>query len=187
MPEWSEILRLLDFGAVYYTTQLVRCAAFSFLLAGLVMLLRKLFFSDRTFLRGLLWLSFLLLPFLGKLKLFYENEAVFHVTWWLTAATMSWIWMDRVYASGICVAAVCIFRKRLWLWKLVAGMQKVPLGDTWVRVTDMNVTPFTVGLLKPKIVIPRAILENYSMKRRISVWVICGLDLYGISCGVCYG
>ena len=169
MPDWSEIVRLLDFGAVYYTTQLVRCAAFSFLLAGLVMLLRKLFFSDRTFLRGLLWLSFLLLPFLGKLKLFYENEAVFHVTWWLTAATMSWIWMDRVYASGICVAAVCIFRKRLWLWKLVAGMEKVSLGDTWVRVTDMNVTPFTVGLLKPKIVIPRAMLENYSRDESMAV------------------
>ena len=169
MPDWSEIGRLLDFGAVYYTTQLVRCAAFSFLLAGLVMLLRKLFFSERTFLRGLLWLSFLLLPFLGKLKLFYENEAVLHVTWWLTAATMSWIWMDRVYAAGICVAAVCIFRKRLCLWKLVAGMEKVPLGDTWVRVTDMNVTPFTVGLLKPKIVIPRAMLENYSRDESMAV------------------
>lgn len=32
MPDWSRIGCLLDFCAAYYTTQLVRCAAFSFLL-----------------------------------------------------------------------------------------------------------------------------------------------------------
>ena len=51
MPDWGN---LLDFCAAYYATQLVRCAAFSFLLLGLVMLLRKMFFSRRTFIRGLL-------------------------------------------------------------------------------------------------------------------------------------
>ena len=52
MPDWSQIGRLLNFCAAYYTTQLVRCAAFSFMLIGLVMLLRKMFFSRRTFIRG---------------------------------------------------------------------------------------------------------------------------------------
>lgn len=61
MPDWSRIGRLLDFCAAYYTTQIVRCAAFSFLLLGLVMLARKMLFSRRTFLRGLLWPSFLLI------------------------------------------------------------------------------------------------------------------------------
>ena len=77
MPDWGS---LLDFCAAYYATQLVRCAAFSFLLLGLVMLLRKMLFSRRTFIRGLLWSSFLLIPFLGKLKLFYENKAVVRIT-----------------------------------------------------------------------------------------------------------
>ena len=84
MPDWSQIGSLLDFCAVYYTTQLVRCAVFSFVLIGLVMLLRKAVFSERTFLRGLLWSSFLLIPFLGKLRLFYENKAVVNMTWRLT-------------------------------------------------------------------------------------------------------
>ena len=61
MPDWSRIGRLLDFCAAYYTTQLVRCAAFSFLLLALVLLARKMLFSRRTFLRGLLWPSFLLI------------------------------------------------------------------------------------------------------------------------------
>lgn len=154
MPDWSQIGSLLDFCAAYYTTQLVRCAAFSLVLTLLVMLLRKALFSERTFLRGLLWSSFLLIPFLGRLKLFYENEAVVNITWRLTAATMSWLWADRIYMAGIFVAAVCIFGKRLRLRKSVAGMERVSLDHIMVSVTEMNVTPFTVGLFAPKIVIP---------------------------------
>ena len=161
MTDWSRVGSLMDFCAAYYTTQLVRCAAFSFLLVGLVMLLRKMFFSERTFMRGLLWSSFLLIPFLGRLKLFYENKVVLDITWRLTAATMSWIWVDRIYMAGIFIVAICIFGKRLRLWRTISGMKKISLGDIQVRITDMNVTPFTVGLLKPEIVIPGLMLESY--------------------------
>ncbi len=162
MPDWSRIGSLMDFCASYYTTQLVRCAVFSFVLIGLVMLLRKVLFSERTFMRGLLWSSFLLIPFLGKLKLFYENKVVLNITWRLTAATMSWIWIDRIYMLGILAAVICIFGKRMRFWKTVAGMETVFLDNIKVRVTDMIITPFTVGMLKPKIVIPKVILESYS-------------------------
>ncbi len=169
MPDWSRIGRLLDFCAAYYTTQLVRCAAFSFLLLGLVMLLRKMLFSRRTFIRGLLWLSFLLIPFLGKLKLFYENKAVVGITGRITHGTMTCLWADYIYMAGILIAAVCIFGKRLRLRKSVAGMEKVFLDNMQVRITDMNVTPFTVGLLKPKIVIPKVVWESYSQDELKSV------------------
>lgn len=169
MPDWSWIGGLLDFCAAYYTTQLVRCAAFSFLLIGLVMLLRKMFFSRRTFIRGLLWSSFLLIPFLGKLKLFYENKAMVGMTGRITHGTMTCLWADRIYMAGILITAVCIFRKRLRLRKLVAGMEKVSLDNMQVRIIDMNVTPFTVGLLKPKIVIPKAVWESYSQGELQSV------------------
>ena len=169
MPDWSWIGSLLDFCAAYYTTQLVRCAAFSFVLTGLVMLLRKVFFSRRTFIRGLLWSSFLLIPFLGKLKLFYENEAVAIITGRITHETMTCLWADRIYMAGILIAAVCIFGKRLRLRKSVAGMEKVSLDNMQVRITDMNVTPFTVGLFAPKIVIPKVMLESYSREELRSV------------------
>lgn len=162
MTDWSQIGSLLDFGVAYYTTQLVRCACFSFLLIGLVIFLRKMFFSERTFLRGLLWSSFLLVPFLGRLKLFYENVIVCKATWWLTRITMSCLWVDRIYMAGVLVAAVCIFGKRLRLRKLVAGMERISLNAVRISVTDMHVTPFTVGLFAPGIVIPKVMLENYS-------------------------
>ena len=169
MPDWSRIGSLLDFCAAYYTTQLVRCAAFSFLLLRLVMLLRKMLFSRRTFIRGLLWSSFLLIPFLGKLKLFYENKAVVRITGRITHGTMTCLWADRIYMAGILIAAVCIFGKRLRLRKSVAGMEKVFLDNMQVRITDMNVTPFTVGLLKPKIVIPKVVWGSYSRDELKSV------------------
>ena len=169
MPDWSWIGSLLDFSAAYYTTQLVRCAAFSFVLIGLVMLLRKMLFSRRTFIRGLLWSSFLLIPFLGKLKLFYENEAVVGITGRITHGTMTCLWADRIYMAGILIAAVCIFGKRLRLRKSVAGMERASLDNTVVSVTDMNVTPFTVGLFAPKIVIPKVMLESYSREELRSV------------------
>ena len=169
MPDWSQVGSLLDFCAAYYTTQLVRCAAFSFLLIGVIMPLRKVLFSERTFLRGLLWSSFLLIPFLGRLKLFYENEAVLRMTWRVTHGTMTCLWADRIYMAGIFVAAICIFGKRLHLRKSVAGMERVSLDNTVVSVTDMNVTPFTVGLFAPKIVIPKVMLESYSRDELKSV------------------
>ena len=166
MPDWGS---LLDFCAAYYATQLVRCAAFSFLLLGLVMLLRKMLFSRRTFIRGLLWSSFLLIPFLGKLKLFYENRGVLRMTWWVTHGTMTCLWADRIYMAGVFVAVICIFGKRFCLRKSVVGMEKVSLDNMQVRITDMNVTPFTVGLLKPKIVIPKVVWESYSQDELQSV------------------
>ncbi len=63
MPDWRQLVGLINFGMAYYTTQLVRCAAFSFALLGLVMLLRKTLFSERTFLRGMSWALFLVIPF----------------------------------------------------------------------------------------------------------------------------
>lgn len=169
MPDWSRIGSFMDFCAAYYTTQLVRCTTFSFVLIGVIMPLRKVLFSERTFLRGLLWSSFLLTPFLGKLKLFYENEAVLRMTWQVTHGTMTCLWADRIYMAGIFVAAICIFGKRLCLRKSVAGMERVSLDNTVVSVTDMNVTPFTVGLFAPKIVIPKVMLESYSRDELKSV------------------
>ena len=162
MPDWRQLAGLINFCTAYYTTQLVRCAAFSFVLIGLVMLLRKILFSERTFLRGMPWALFLVIPFLGRLKMFYENEAVRKLTGWLTGVTMSCLWADRIYMAGILVAAICIFGKRLRLRRLVAGMEKVFFDGIRISVTDMNVTPFTIGLLKPKVVLSKAMVDSYS-------------------------
>ena len=163
MSDWSRSVRgILNFCAAYFSTQLVHCAVVSFVLIGFVMLLRKTLFSERAFLRGMLWVLFLPVPFLGKLKLFYENEAVRKVTWRLTAGTMSFRWVGYMYITGILAAVIWIFKKRLRLRKTVAAMETVSLENIQVRVTGMNITPFTAGLLKPQIVLPKAMVSSYS-------------------------
>ena len=169
MPDWRQLASLINFCTAYYTTQLVRCAAFSFVLIGLVMLLRKIFFSERTFLRGMSWALFLVIPFLGRLKMFYENAAVLKATWRITAVTASWLWGDRIYIAGILVTAICIFGKRIRLQRTVSGMEKVMFENVRIYVTDMNITPFTVGLLKPKIVLPKVMADSYSKDELKSV------------------
>ena len=169
MPDWRQLASLINFCAAYYTTQLVRCAAFSFVLIGLVMLLRKIHFSERTFLRGMSWALFLVIPFLGRLKMFYENAAVLKATWRITAVTASWLWGDRIYIAGILVTAICIFGKRIRLQRTVSGMEKVMFENVRIYVTDMNITPFTVGLLKPKIVLPKVMADSYSKDELKSV------------------
>ena len=169
MPDWRQLASLINFCTVYYTTQLVRCAAFSFVLIGLVMLLRKIHFSERTFLRGMSWALFLVIPFLGRLKMFYENAAVLKATWRITAVTASWLWGDRIYMAGILMTAICIFGKRIRLQRIVSGMEKVMFENVRIYVTDMNITPFTVGLLKPKIVLPKVMADSYSKDELKSV------------------
>lgn len=169
MPDWRQLASLINFCAAYYTTQLVRCAAFSFVLIGLVMLLRKIHFLERTFLRGMSWALFLVIPFLGRLKMFYENAAVLKATWRITAVTASWLWGDRIYIAGILVTAICIFGKRIRLQRTVSGMEKVMFENVRIYVIDMNITPFTVGLLKPKIVLPKVMADSYSKDELKSV------------------
>ena len=169
MPDWRQLASLINFCAAYYTTQLVRCAAFSFVLIGLVMLPRKIHFSERTFLRGMSWALFLVIPFLGRLKMFYENAAVLKATWRITAVTASWLWGDRIYMAGILLTAICIFGKRIRLQRTVSGMEKVMFENVRIYVTDMNITPFTVGLLKPKIVLPKVMADSYSKDELKSV------------------
>ena len=112
---------------------------------------------------------FLVIPFLGRLKMFYENAAVLKATWRITAVTASWLWGDRIYIAGILVTAICIFGKRIRLQRTFSGMEKVMFENVRIYVTDMNITPFTVGLLKPKIVLPKVMADSYSKDELKSV------------------
>lgn len=76
--------------------------------------------------------------------------------------TTSWLWIDRIYMVGILATFIYIFGKRLRLQRTVTRMEKIMFKNIGIYVTDMNITPFTVGLLKPKIVLPKVIINSYS-------------------------
>ena len=64
----------------------------------------------------------------------------------------------------ICPLSIRIFGKRIRLQRTVSGMEKVMFENVRIYVTDMNITPFTVGLLKPKIVLPKVMADSYSVE-----------------------
>lgn len=162
MADWSQFWSFINGCAIYYALQLVRCVIFSFALIGLVMLLRRILFPKLIFAKGMLWALFLLIPFLGKMKLFYENVLVVKATWWLTGSIMTYIWIAHIYMAGIWILFFYIFGKRIRLQRIVSRMKKQFIGGKPVYITDMNVTPFTVGLIRTKIVLPKVMVNSYN-------------------------
>ena len=158
----SGIFNFLDVCAVYYGLQLIRCGIFSFGIFGVVLLLRKLLPQNRVFLKGSLW--FLLIPvlFVGKLKFFYESESGTSVFSRLTDFCMDHTWICWLYLCGIITYTILLLRKRRKLKKLILNMEKSEFEHTPIYISDIPTTPFAMGILKPKIVIPRIILEKYS-------------------------
>lgn len=153
---------LLEIISAYFTIQLVRCVCISFLLTGFIMLLRRFIFPNQIFIKGMLWAFLLPLPFLGRLKLYYENPAAAKISAWMMAAMKKYNWISFIYMAGVLTFIILMAAKRLRLGKAVAGMKKISLGQFRVRITDMNITPFTAGLISPEIVLPRIMTVHYS-------------------------
>lgn len=152
----------LDACAVYFAVQLVRCAIVPLPLTGIVMLIRKTLVRNQPFAKGMLWTVFLLVPFIGRLRLFYENPFVVRCTWWLTSSTMSCRWFDRMYMAGVLAGFLLLAGKRYRLRRAVAGMKSTYVDGRKVYVTAMGITPFTTGIIKPNIVLPGVMIDNYS-------------------------
>lgn len=162
---WYIVLGIFDFldiCAVYYGLQLIRCGFFSFGIFGIVFILRQLLPKNSVFLKGALWILFVPVLFIGKLKLFYESEIGTRLFSWQTNICMNHTWICWLYLCCTVIYAVLLLRKRRRLKKLILDMEKSEFEGTYIYVADIPVTPFTAGVLKPKIVIPRVILNKYS-------------------------
>ena len=167
MTVWEMTKRmteLLDFCSLYYTIQLVRCALVSCAVFAAVFLLRKTLFKNRVFLKGALWSLFVPVLFAGKMQFFYENAAGSFVFSSWTGLLMNHRWLDRLYFGVMFLYAVRLLRIRRKLYRHVAGMERRQVDGTPVFVTEHPVTPYTIGVFCPRIILSQAILEQYSEK-----------------------
>lgn len=157
-------ISFLNLCAVFYVIQLIRCAMISLVVFAVVFLLRKTLLKNRVFLKGALWSLFVPVLFAGKMKFFYENTAgVILFTWWTGIFTRN-IWMNWLYMCVVFIFGLRLVNERRRLKKLIAGMEKRNLSDTTVYVTQMPVTPSTIGVLRPKIIIPALMWQEYDQK-----------------------
>lgn len=157
----NRFIQFINICAVYYVIQLVRCALLSFGVFAFVYVLRKTLMKNKVFLKGALWSLFIPVLFIGKMKFFYENIIGVRLFWRCTAAFMSNVWMCWLYLGGIFIYGFLIFRRKIRLKKLAAHMDKRRVGSDLVYVTDAPVTPAAIGVFKPRLVMPRLILEEY--------------------------
>lgn len=161
---WNNCISFLNFCSVYYVIQLVRCVLISFVIFVFVFLLRKTFLKNRVFLKGALWSLFIPVLFVGKMKFFYENSIGIVLFSWWTGIFTNHVWICWLYFCIMFIYAVRLFYKRRKLKKLVSGMEKRNVENTFLYVAKMPVTPSTIGVFKPKIVMPEIILKEYSQK-----------------------
>lgn len=161
---WSSGIDFLNLCAVYYIVQLIRCVQLSFVVFAFVFTLRKTALKNRVFLKGALWSLFIPVLFIGKMKFFYENRIGVKFFSWLTEICMNHIWICYLYLCGVSVYAALLFYRRRKLKKMVVSMEKRKVGGTIIYVTKAPVTPSTVGVFRPKIVMPEVILKRYDRK-----------------------
>lgn len=153
--------KFLDACVVYWVIQLGRSALFSLLLLAFLLLLRKALPKKAVFMRGLLWSILLVLPFLGKLRFFYESRmGVRGMIWWNNLC-MDHSWLCWMYIAGILGMWSYLVRKRKRLKKHILKMQESELYGTRVSVSELAVSPFVSGLIFPRIVVPEMFLREY--------------------------
>lgn len=154
--------QFMNVESAYWCIKLGYCTIASFFVFGIIFLLRKTVFKNSPFAKGMVWALLLPVLFMGKIKLYYTKPfwAKLFLWWHVLCSDRDWIRM--LYFCGMFVTtAVLLYRDRQMKKLLQGTKQKVILGQK-VYVTELFVSPFSTGLLKPKIVLPNVLTAQCS-------------------------
>lgn len=146
--------------SVYFAIQLGRCALLSLVCLGVVLVLRKTAFKNRIFAKGMIWSIFLQVPFMGKLNLFYENIIACKLFMWWNNGCIMYPAVCYGYMLGILVSGFLFLRQRCRTHKEIACMETTWLCGSKVYLNEAPVTPYTTGIFRIKIVIPKVIVDG---------------------------
>lgn len=161
--EWHFLnaLSILNDCVIYFCIQLGRCVLFSFPVLALVLFLRAAILKKTVFLKGMIWSIFFIVPFLGKLKLFYENMQMCRLFMWWNNICIAYWQVRYGYLIGMMIIASLILWKHKKLHRLVSRMGKSRIDKQEIYINEMAVTPFTTGLIHTRTVVPEVILQNF--------------------------
>lgn len=156
-----QMLKAFDFCIAYFVIQLGRCALISFFILGTVLLVRVFILKDKVFAKGMAWGIFLVVPFLGKLKAFYEDTIVTLPFLYWQGLCIKYMWVRYGYLLGMIVSAIWLYCKQRKSTKAIKDL-KADLGvDGTVYISELPVSPFSIGLFKPKIIIPDIMRKEF--------------------------
>ncbi|MDE5866033.1 MAG: transcriptional regulator [Lachnospiraceae bacterium] len=161
--EWHFLnaLSILNNCVIYFCIQLGRCVLLSFPALAWVLILRTTILRKTVFLRGMVWSALLIVPFLGKLKLFYENMLMCRLFMWWNNICIEYWQVRYGYLIGMIITASLIIWKHKKLHRLVSRMEKSRIDGQEIYINEMAVTPFTTGLIRTRTTISKVILQNF--------------------------
>ncbi len=154
-------LSIINDCIIYFCIQLGRCVLLSFPVLALVIILRATILIKTVFLRGMVWSVFLIVPFLGKLRLFYENMLMCRMFMWWNNICIEYWQVRYGYLIGMMITASLIIWKYIKLHRLVSCMEKDRIDGQEIYINEMAVTPFTTGLIHARTVVPKVMLQNF--------------------------
>lgn len=179
--ELTILLGFLDYASGYLMLKIARTIVLSTLVLIAILFVRKI--QDihnggrnpvaRLYVRAYLWLVVLPVPFMGGLKLIPGHFRIRnHIYIVLYEKIMAYRIIGKLYFLGIIItAAILVFRKirlRSWVKRLPVlddisayGIEKNDIPGVQVRTTELIITPFTIGLWRPVIVLPEYILRSF--------------------------
>lgn len=152
--------RFFQAYAGYIVIQLGRGVVISIAVLMVILFLRKTVLQNRIFLKGMIWSLLLLTPFMGRLTWIYENRWGYRLLFWWHDLCSLHLWFNWFYLMGMAGMGLYLFRQRRKLKSYISGLRETTICKTRVCVSDTVVSPFTTGLIKPRIVVPQKMLEQ---------------------------
>ena len=155
-------LSMIDFCAVYFMTLLGRCAALSFPVVGIVLLLRTTALRNCIFAKGAIWAVLVPVLFLGRLGIYYSGSKLYlPLLLWQSWCSGYW-WLRYGYLAGVVVSLTLRIRRRRKLQRMLRGLPISDIGGQKVYLCELTVSPFTAGGFFPKIVLPTLVREQFN-------------------------
>ena len=155
-------LSMLDFCAVYFMTLLGRCALFSLPVLGIILLLRKTVLRRSTFAKGAVWSAMLPVLLVGRLSVYYSGSKLYlPLLLWQSWCSGYW-WVRYGYLVGVVVSLALMVHRRRKLYRLLRDLPTEEIDGQTVYLCLLTVSPFTAGILRPKIVLPALAREQLS-------------------------
>lgn len=144
---------------VYISVIMARCVFISLVVTAVIMILRQTLCKRMASVRYALWSILLVVPFLGRLKWYYETRTGIRLFWWLSGLCMKKPYIiDWIYVLGVLICFFIMVRRHRRLNDMLGNMQD--MGRFFV--TELTVSPFSMGLFRPRIVIPAVLYEQLS-------------------------
>ena len=161
MSEFFRQLGELIYAAVgFYAMLLIRCAILSFPVILILLFFRRFVLKNAIFGRCLVWLMIIPVPFLGRLHIFYETKLLANIFVNLQGICFEYYWISCIYLgiAAIILGTSCI--RNIRLSKYIKTLEQINISGTTVYINEVHMTPFVYGIFRPKIIIPKYLIEQ---------------------------